>query len=62
MAPGHVESTVSVLTIKKIYMSYGQGAIWTPRGERRFTGIIIPSALEKKFFIKNRLLKSVYIF
>jgi hypothetical protein len=61
MAPGHVESTVSVLTMKRD-LSYGQGAIWTPRREWRFTGIIIPSTLEKKFFIKNRLLKSVYIF
>jgi hypothetical protein len=34
--------------VKKRDMSYGQEAIWTPQRRKRFTGIITPSALEKK--------------
>jgi hypothetical protein len=35
----------------------GQWAIWSLSGERRLRGIVIPSALGKKFFFYIRLLK-----
>jgi hypothetical protein len=37
MALGHVESTVSVHSKEKRHV-IGQGAIWTPRGERDLQG------------------------
>jgi hypothetical protein len=47
MALGHVESTVSVHCKEKRHVIWSGGYL-DPQRRKRFTGIITPSALEKK--------------
>ena len=47
MALGHVESTVSVHSKEKRHVIWSGGYL-DPQRRKRFTGIITPSALEKK--------------
>jgi hypothetical protein len=55
-APGHMESTLSVHnTTSDLSLP---GAIWTPRGEGRFTGVILPPPLKKYILLSYKKLKN----